>query len=198
MEVPQRPWNYIGMKSTVPILAAPYLFNRTPDAPLLSVADAKIFHTHVATALYLANRTSPLICPAIGELCGCVKAPTIEDDKKLDMVISFLKTARDDPLRLGCTMPPRVTASIDAAFANRQNMRSTTGMCVTFGIGFFIMCCKMQKLNSKPSTEAEFIAVSDGMNLGLWLAGWLASLDTKDVRDSPCALKRTTNHALRC
>jgi hypothetical protein len=31
--------------------------------------DAKIFHTHVATALYLANRTRPLIGPAIGELC---------------------------------------------------------------------------------------------------------------------------------
>jgi Reverse transcriptase (RNA-dependent DNA polymerase) len=153
--------------------AAPYLFNRTPDAPLLSDADAKIFHTHVATALYLANRTRPLIGPAIGELCGCVKAPTIEDDKKLDRVISFLKTTRDEPLRLGCTMPPRVTTSIDAAFANRKNMRSTTGMCVTLGIGYFIMCCKMQKLNSKSSTEAEVIAVSDGMNLALWLAGFL-------------------------
>jgi hypothetical protein len=78
--------------------AAPYLFNRTPDATLLSVADAKIFYTHVATALYLANRTRPLIGSAIGELCGCVKAPTVEDDRKLDRVISFLKTTRDDPL----------------------------------------------------------------------------------------------------
>jgi hypothetical protein len=48
--------------------AAPYLFNRTPDATLLGAADAKTFHTHVAIALYLANRTRPLIGPAIGEL----------------------------------------------------------------------------------------------------------------------------------
>jgi Reverse transcriptase (RNA-dependent DNA polymerase) len=81
--------------------AAPYLFNRTPDATLLSITDAKIFHTHVATALYLANRTRPLIGPAIGEQCGCVKAPTVEDDRKLDRVISYLKVTSDDPLRLG-------------------------------------------------------------------------------------------------
>jgi hypothetical protein len=49
--------------------AAPYLFGRTPDATLLSIADAKIFHTHVATALYLANWTRPLIGP-IGKLYG--------------------------------------------------------------------------------------------------------------------------------
>jgi hypothetical protein len=67
----------------------------------------------------------------------------------------------------------RVTTPIDAAFANCKNMRSTTGMCVTLGIGYFFMCCKMQKLNSKSSTEAEVIAVSDAMNLALWLAGFL-------------------------
>jgi hypothetical protein len=116
--------------------AAPCLLNRTPDATLLDAADAKTFHTHVATALYLANRTRPLIGPAIGELCGRVKAPTIEDDRKLDRVIAYLKVTRDDPLRLGCTMPPRVIVSIDAAFAYRQNMRSTTGMCVTLVIRF--------------------------------------------------------------
>jgi hypothetical protein len=107
--------------------------------------------------------------------------PTVEDDRKLDRVIAHLKVTRDEPLRLGCTMPPRVTVSIDAAFANRQNMRSTTGMCVTLGVGFFIMCFKMQKLNSKSSTEAEFI---DGMNIPLWLAGlvWYQGYKKQSVR----------------
>ena len=35
-------------------------------------------------------------------------------------------------------------------------------MCVTLGVGHFIATSKMQKLNSKSSTEAEIIAVSDG------------------------------------
>jgi hypothetical protein len=81
-------------------------------------------------------------------------------------------------------MQSRVTVSIDAAVANRKNMRPTTGMCVTLKIGFFIMCSKMQKLNSKSSTEAEFIAVSDGMNIPLWLAGliWYQGYKGQSVR----------------
>ena len=153
---------------------APYLLDRTPDCPLLNAHDAKIFHTDVATALYLANRTKPTITLAISELCKRVKAPTTEDDKKLDRLICYLRATRDVPLRLGCTMPLRVTVSIDAAFANREEMKSTSGMCVTLGVGHFISSSKVQKLNSKSSTEAEIIAVSDGMNVPLWLADFIA------------------------
>ena len=71
-------------------------------------------------------------------------------------------------------MPPKVTVSIDAAFANRENMKSTSGMCITLGVGNFISSSKVQKLNSKSSTEAEIIAVSDGMNVPLWLADFLS------------------------
>ena len=102
-----------------------YLFDRTPDCKLFNARDAKTFHTDVATALYLANRTTHTITLATSELCKRVKAPTTEDDRKLDRLICYLRATRDVPLRLGCTMPPRVTASIDAAFANRENTRST-------------------------------------------------------------------------
>ena len=44
-----------------PSPGAPYLLERTPDSPLLNTRDAKTFHTDVATALYLANRTKPTI-----------------------------------------------------------------------------------------------------------------------------------------
>jgi hypothetical protein len=69
--------------------AAPYLFNQTPDATLLSAADAKMFHTHAAPAMYLANRTHPLIGPAIGELCGCVKAPIVEPKTTRNLTGSY-------------------------------------------------------------------------------------------------------------
>ena len=42
------------------------------------------------------------------------------------------------------------------------------------GVGNFILSSKVQKLNSKSSTEAEIIAVSDGMNVPLWLADFIA------------------------
>ena len=57
-------------------------------------------------------------------------------------------------------------------------------MCVTLGVGFFITSSKVQKLNSKSSTEAEIIAVSDGMNILLWLADFirLQGYDPQPVR----------------
>ena len=67
-----------------------------------------------------------------------------------------------------------VTVSIGAAFANREQMKSTSGMCVTLGVGNFVSSSKVQKLNSKSSTESEIIAVSDGMKIPLWLAGFIA------------------------
>jgi hypothetical protein len=53
-------------------------------------------------------------------------------------------------------------------------MKSTSGMCVTLGEGRFISSSKVQKLNSKSSTEAEITAVSDGMNIPLWLADFIS------------------------
>ena len=49
-------------------------------------------------------------------------------------------------------------------------MKSTSGMCVTLGVGNFISSSKIQKLNSKSSPDAEIISVSDEMNILLWLA----------------------------
>ena len=40
-------------------------------------------------------------------------------------------------------------------------MRSHTGAAISFGIGVFGSESKMQKLNTKSSTEAELVAVSD-------------------------------------
>jgi hypothetical protein len=171
--------------------AVPYLFSRTPDATLLCIADAKIFHAHVATALYLANRTRPLIGPAIGELCGCVKAPTVEDDRKFDRVILFLKTTRDDPLRLGCTMLPRVTISIGAVLANRQTMRSTTGMCHARNRIFYYVL---------QDAETEFQVIHGGRihrRIGRHEHS-VASYGIKDTRNSQCAWNKTTNHVSHC
>ena len=70
---------------------------------------------------------------------------------------------------VGCTTPPTVTVSIDAAYCNRDEKRSTTGMCVTLDTGIFSTASKVQKTATKSSTEAEIVAVSDGLNIPLWL-----------------------------
>jgi DNA-directed RNA polymerase subunit H (RpoH/RPB5) len=163
-----------ALKSNIHTPGASYLFERSEKCPLLNDKDRATYHTDVATALYIGQRSRPDINTVIGELCKRVKSPTTEDDSKLDRLIAYLKTTRDIPLRLGYTCElPRVIVSIDAAFANREMMKSTSGVCITLGTGFFMASSKVQKINSKSSTEAEIIAVSDGMNVPMWLADFI-------------------------
>ena len=54
-----------------------------------------------------------------------------------------------------------------------KNTKSTTGVAVTLGTGMFITTSKVQKTVSKSSTEAEIVAVADGMNLPLWLRDFI-------------------------
>jgi hypothetical protein len=149
------------------------MFERSILAPLLSDRDKAIYHTDVATLLFIACRTRVDLVLGVSELCRHTRAPTQQDDAKLDRVIAFMKQTAGMPLRLKAKAPLQVVTSIDAAFANRTEMKSTSGACTTLGEGMFIAFSRMQKLNSKSSTEAEIIALSDGSNTPLWLADWL-------------------------
>ena len=57
---------------------------------------------------------------------------------------------------------------IDASFAVHPNMRGHTGGCMTMGRGFPISVSTKQKLNTKSSTESEFVGVDDMMPIIIW------------------------------
>ena len=178
--------------------SAPYLYQRSEGSELLNDADSAQFRTDVGTALYIALRTRPDIAGALGEHCKRVKCPTMEDDRKLDRTIAYLRRTRDKPLRLGCTLPPQVTLSADASFANRAEMKSTSGACTTFGTGMFMTMSKQQGINSKSSCEAEIIAASDSMNKPLALRDFLhfqgyAKLPVVLEQDNQSAIRLFTN-----
>jgi hypothetical protein len=136
-----------GTKSTgIPkTLAALHLYDRIPDCELLDAESAENFWTETASLAWASTRAHPSFATAVGELQRHVTCPTTEDESKLDRLINFAKSVRDIPLRLKAVLPPRITVSIDAAFANRTDMNSTSGACVTLGVGFFIAWSKIQK-----------------------------------------------------
>jgi hypothetical protein len=110
---------------------------------------------------------------AVAFLCTRVQSPDVDDFKKLGRVVSYLKV---DP-----SMKPTLEAKnlheirwwVDASFAVHPNMRSHTGGCVSFGRGCFITTSGKQKLNSKSSTIAELIGVSDIIGPVLWLKNFM-------------------------
>ena len=88
--------------------------------------------------------------------------------------MDFLQATKEDCLTLAADGSRTVTWSIDAAFAVHPDMKSHSGMTMTMGKG--AMCSagsKKQKINTRSSTEAELVAVDDGMAPVLWTKNFL-------------------------
>ena len=62
---------------------------------------------------------------------------------------------------------------IDWSFAIHNDMKSHTGINLTMGKGTIYGGSLKHKLNSKSSTEAELISISDGINQVLWMKYFL-------------------------
>ena len=64
-------------------------------------------------------------------------------------------------------------AYIDASYGTHPDGKSHTGVCMLLGKGaFYVQSCK-QKIVSKSSTEAEIVAVSDGISEVIWARNFL-------------------------
>ena len=60
-----------------------------------------------------------------------------------------------------------------AAYAVHEDMKSHTDGVASFGHGVTHSKCTKQKMNTKSSTEAEVVAVSDYLAHTVWLAGFM-------------------------
>ena len=145
------------------------LFEVPEDGVLLCELEKKMFHSDVAKLLYLAKRTRGQILTAVSHLSGRVNVATADDQVKLDRVFAYLSTTKDEVLHLksGGSVIPEVY--IDASFGVHSDGTSRTGMVIMLA-GAAIACwSSKQKLVTKSSTEAEVVALSDGLTNALWM-----------------------------
>ena len=148
----------VTIEGTAATPAASNLLN-VSESPLLPALLKDDFHSLTARLLYLAKRTRPDLLTAVSFLTTRTTAPTVADHKKLERAIKYL---RGTPT-LGLRFKPseiNVTGFIDASFAVHVDYKSHTGLCVQLGGTIFAKSTK-QKINTKSSTEAELIGLSD-------------------------------------
>jgi hypothetical protein len=131
------------------------------NSPLLEPTNARRFHSIVAKLIYVGTRARTDILLALSFLCGRVSHPTEQDEKKLQRLLSYLKSTIDLRLRLGADSLNQFITWVDASFAVHADMRSHTGGVISFGRGGLICKSKRQTINTKSSTEAELIGASD-------------------------------------
>jgi len=155
--------------------AASHLFEINPECPKLSDHDREVFHSIVAKLLYIAKRGRPDILLAVIFLTTRVKAPDLDDQKKLIRLISYLKQSRELVLTLGADDIEQIKIYIDASHAVHEDAKSHTGVVITMGTGAVFAKSSKQKLVSKSSTAAELIALSDGIDYAVWAQEFMRS-----------------------
>ena len=161
-------------KATSP--AGEGLYNIAPGKRV-SQDKSDAFHTMVAKALFLTMRSRPDIRQTVAFLCTRVKQPTSYDWIKLKRMMEFLHKTKEDCLILRNDGSRIVKWSMDAAFAVHADMKSHSGISMTMGKGSITSISKKQKLNTRSSTEAELVAVDDGIAQVLWTKRFLAAQD---------------------
>ena len=89
----------LDRKRSVRTPALENVFNEPKGKPL-SKAQAEVFHTFIAKALFLSKRARLDIRPTVSVLCTCVKEPTIFEWDKLLRMMKFLHSTQDKVLRI--------------------------------------------------------------------------------------------------
>ena len=144
------------------------LFKIDEDATKLDTKMSTAFHNIVAKALYLVKRARPDASVSIAFLTTRVRAPDVDDWRKLGHLIEYLRSTVDLPLILGAELTGVLNWYVDASFAVHPNMRGHTGGGLSMGRGFPIVCSTKQKINTRSSTESELVGVDDMMSSILW------------------------------
>ena len=162
----------IGRTAVTP--AKDGLFDIDPDSVLLSQSDGECFHSDVARLLYLAKRARPEILTAISFLSSRVAVPTTEDDEKLKRVFSYLKGTAGLKLvfKAGVVSP---VSYVDASFGVHSDGSSRTGIVLMLAGGVVGVWSNRQHIVVKSATEAEIVAMSDGLEKVLWAREFLIS-----------------------
>jgi hypothetical protein len=157
-----------GMAGTAATPAGEHLFTVSDNPTYLEEPEADLFHHLTAKLLFLCKRARPDIQTAVAFLTTRVKRPDVDDYKKLERVIKYLRGTPDLALTLEADNTHVVKWWADASFAVHTDMRSHTGGTMSLGKGSVYSASTRQKLNTKSSTESELVAVDDVMPFVMW------------------------------
>ena len=86
---------------------------------------------------------------------------TKEDTEKSRQVLQYLKHTIDDKMIMGADRLSHLCTWVDTAYGVHPDLKIHTSGCVSFG--YRMVHCKFSKknINTKSSTEAKIVGVSD-------------------------------------
>ena len=186
-----------------PTPAAKHLFMTNENAKSLEPSVSDKFHSVVAKLLYISKRARPDIEPTVAFLCTRVSCPDVDDWKKLGRLLSYLQNTIDDTRIIGASSLDNLLTWVDAAYAVYKNMRSQTGGAISLGHGVVQGRSSKQKINTKSSTEAELVGVSEFLPYNIWLTNFMKEQgypieNNTLLQDNTSAIKLESNGRNSC
>ena len=149
------------------------LFMSTTDSPLLTSDQRELFHSIVMILHYLAKRIRPDILTAVSYCATRVLSPTLEDEKKLDRILSYLLFTKDRKLLLRVGQDVQLVAYVDSSFGVYEDGKSVTGVVIMLGKATIYVKSGKQKIVTRSSTESELVGISDALSQILWTREFL-------------------------
>ena len=143
------------------------------SAKRLGTHESEVFHSVAAKLLYVSIRACVDLLLAIAFLCTRVSKSTLQDRAKLKRVLEYIKGTLDHEYTIGADHLGRIRTWVDASYAVHPDMRSHTGGAMSLGCGCILCKSTKQKLNTKSSTEEEFLGASDYLPSTIWVMMFL-------------------------
>ena len=152
-----------------------HLFKVGDDTTILQPTYYNIYYHHAIQLPLLAKRSHPDILPLLSYLTTIVQSPNIHDWYKLPRTCKYLHINCHLPLILEGGSLNSIKWYIDVEFVMHHNMRSHTGMMMTMGKGCIYVASGKNKINTKSSTKAELMGISDALPQVIWYQNFLMS-----------------------
>lgn len=159
------------------------LFDIDREADRIDASDNN-FLSIVMSLMYLARLTRPDILLPVSYLASRAHCPTRQDYAKLGRIIRYLKGTIDDHVTIECD-DLQLHCHCDASYGIHADGRSHTGYILSLGASHSYLHARSskQKVTAISSTDAEILAVADGLKQIVWLRNLMREVDVEPVRE---------------
>ena len=146
------------------------IFKRPASELEGELVDTTLYLSRLMKLMFLATRTRPDLLLTLSVLSSKARSPNEHDMKRLDRVIGYLFGTREMGLILKIEQL-KLHAYFDASWACHSDLKGHTGIVITLGHNGFplIVKSRKQKVVSRSSTEAELIALFEGLDHLLYM-----------------------------
>ena len=117
------------------------------------------FLSKIMTGMYLGKNMRYDIMLPLSFLCTRVREPTVEDDRKLNHILDYVKRTQEEVLLYKQYTNDNLTIYADAAYNCHQDGKGHSGIVIKLGCNTIGIRCNKQKVSTQSSCEAEILSL---------------------------------------